>query len=317
MRPSLLKGKANAVRRFSGTAISPRRELSLDRAGPLKAVHARDGDSIEAGRILVAPPDHHLLLEGGRVRVARGPKENRHRPAVDPLFRTAALAYGPQVVGVVLTGARGDGTAGLIAVKRRGGVAIVQDPDEALFPSMPEHALEYADVDHCVPLAKMAPLLDRLCREPVEPKGERGAYEGVTDDMKFESKIAGLDPEVIESGGHPGELAGFTCPECAGPLYEINDGKLVRFRCRVGHAFTAEDALDGKLEALESALFTALNTLEESAQMAESLAARSSEHGRRHATSRFESRAKNARQQAATIRAVLINETSDSPADAG
>jgi two-component system chemotaxis response regulator CheB len=186
---------------------------------------------------------------------------------------------------------------------------VVQDPEEALFASMPEHVLEYVAVDHCVPLAKLAPLLDRLWREPAEPGGERGAYEGVTDDMVFESKVAGLDPEVVESGEHAGELVGFTCPDCAGPLYEINDGKLVRFRCRVGHAFSAEDALDGKSEALESALYAALNTLEESAEMANRLATRSRQHGHTHAASRFEKRARNARRQAATIRAVLVKET--------
>ena len=289
----------------------------LDRVGPLRAVHPEDGDPIEAGRIFVAPPDHHLLLERGRVRVKRGPKENRHRPAVDPLFRTAALAYGPRVVGVVLTGARNDGTAGLMAIKRRGGVAIVQDPAEALFASMPEHALEYVEVDHRVPLENLASLLDRLCRDPVEPQGERGAYEGVTDEMEFEAKIAGLDPEVVDGGEHVGVLAGFTCPDCAGPLYEISDGELMRFRCRVGHAFTAEDALDGKLEALESALYAALNTLVESAEMADRLAARSRQQGHGHATSRFESRAKSAREQAATIRAVLIGETPATSADTG
>jgi two-component system chemotaxis response regulator CheB len=139
----------------------------------------------------------------------------------------------------------------------------------------------------------------------------------VTDEMEFESKIAGLDPEVVESGEHAGELVGLTCPDCAGPLYEINDGKLVRFRCRVGHAFSAEDALDGKSEALESALYAALNTLEESAEMADRLAARSRQHGHAHAASRFEKRARNARRQAATIRVVLVKETPVSSADAG
>jgi two-component system, chemotaxis family, protein-glutamate methylesterase/glutaminase len=147
----------------------------LDRAGPLRAVHPEDGDPIVAGSVFVAPPDHHLLLERGRIRVTRGPKENRHRPAVDPLFRTAALAYGPRVVGVVLTGARDNGTAGLMAVKRRGGVAVVQDPEEALFASMPEHALEYVDVDHCVPLAELAPCwtASAASRRNLEAREER------------------------------------------------------------------------------------------------------------------------------------------------
>ena len=146
----------------------------LNRTGPLTAVHPEDGDSIEHGRVYVAPPNFHLLVEDGRVYLGRGPRENRHRPAVDPLFRPAALAYGPRVIGQVLTGARDDGTAGLLAIKRRGGVAVVQDPDDALFSGMPESALRYAaEVDHCAPLDKIAPLLDRVVREEAEEAEER------------------------------------------------------------------------------------------------------------------------------------------------
>jgi len=157
--------------------------LILNRVGALEAVRAEDGEPIKSGRIYVAPPDLHLLVEKGRVRLTRGPKENRHRPAVNPLFRAAALAYGPRVTGVVLTGADNDGTAGLQAIKRRGGVAVVQDPEDALFPRMPESALEYADVDHCLPLGEIAPLLAQLAREPA---GEEGAYP-VPNDMELES----------------------------------------------------------------------------------------------------------------------------------
>ena len=278
----------------------------LDRAGPLEADHARDGEQIQNGRIYVAPPDRHLLLEDGRARVARGPKENRHRPAVDPLFRTAAVAYGPRVVGVVLTGARNDGTAGLQAVKQRGGVTVVQDPEDALFPGMPESALAYVSVDHCAPLEKIPPLLARLSHEPAH---EEGAYP-VPDEMDLESKIAGLDPTALDSDQRPGEISHFTCPDCAGPLYEIQQDDLLRFRCRVGHAYTAESALEGKAEELEQALYVALNTLEENALMADRLTARSRELGHDHAEARFEKRAGEARQQAKTIRRVL---TEDAP----
>ena len=279
----------------------------LSRAGPLKAVHPEDGDRIEKGRIYVAPPDFHLLVERGRVRLARGPKENRHRPAVDPLFRTAALAYGPRVVGVVLSGALNDGTAGLQAVKQRGGVAVVQDPGDALFSGMPESALEYVGADHCLPMEKIAPLLVRLSGEPAK---EEGAYP-VPDDMELESRIVGLDPTAIDSDERPGELSRFTCPECSGPLFEIQSGDLVRFRCRVGHAFTAESMLYDKFEELEKALYAALNTLEESALMADRLAARSHEHQHGHAAARFERRAEDARQQARIIRQVLTEGTTE------
>src|SRR5215212_9137289 len=208
----------------------------LDRSGPLPAVGCEDGELIKPGRIYVARPDLHLLLEDGRVCMTRGPKENRYRPAVDTLFRTAALAYGPRVVGVVLSGALNDWTAGLQAVKQRGGVAVVQDSGDALFSGMPDSALEYVGADHCLPMEKIAPLLVRLSGEPAK---EQGAYP-VPDDMELESRIAGLDPTAIDNDERPGELSQFTCPECSGPLYEIQSGDLVRFRCKVGHAFTAE-----------------------------------------------------------------------------
>src|SRR5256885_4553560 len=128
----------------------------LDRSGLLETVQASDGMEIKHGRIYVAPPDHHMLVGHGNVRVVRGPKENRHRPAVDPLFRSAALAYGPRVVGVILTGALDDGTAGLRAVKRCGGLAVVQDPRDALFPSMPQSALQHVRVDHCLSVGEIA-----------------------------------------------------------------------------------------------------------------------------------------------------------------
>ena len=273
----------------------------LNRLGPLEAAHPEDGDSVERGRIYVAPPNLHLLLENGTIRLTRGSKENRNRPAVDPLFRTAALACGPRVVGVVLSGALDDGTAGLRAIKRRGGIAVVQNPEEALVPGMPQSALRYVEVDHCLPVDEIALLLSHLAREPAT---EKGAHL-VPDDMEFESQIAGLDPTVIDGSDHPGTLSAFSCPECAGPLYEIRDGELVRFRCRVGHAYTTESALEEKSEVLENALYLALNTPEESATISERMAARLHGPGNNHAVARFEVRAREARRRAAEIRRIL------------
>src|SRR5262245_32648369 len=138
----------------------------LTQAGPLPATHATDGEAIQPGHIYVAPPDFHLLLTPGTVRVVRGPQENLCRPAIDPLFRSAAAAYGPRAIGVILTGSLRDGTAGLLTIKQRGGVAVVQDPADALFPNMPRSALEYVDVDYCVPLAELAGVLARVAAQP-------------------------------------------------------------------------------------------------------------------------------------------------------
>src|SRR5439155_14810652 len=173
----------------------------LSRSGLLEAVQASDGMEIKHGRIYVAPPDHHMLVERGNVRVVRGPKENRHRPAVDPLFRSAAEAYGPRVVGVVLTGGLDDGTAGLLAVKRRGGIAVVQDPEEALYSSMPLSALTHVEVDYRLPLSGIGPLLVRLASEQAEEDRE---YP-LSKDM--EMKLTKMDPDTLHNEERAGKLS--------------------------------------------------------------------------------------------------------------
>lgn len=286
----------------------------LDRYGPLKALGCEDGVPVRAGHVYVACPDHHLLLEDGVVRLARGPKENRYRPAVDTLFRSAAIACGPRVVGVVLTGALDDGTVGLTAVKKRGGVAVVQDPDDALFSGMPRSALEHVEVNHCLPLPEIAPLLARVVREEI-PAEEEGAYL-VAEDMELEGRMARVGPHTpqnVEKLGHP---SGYTCPECDGPLWEIRDKEVLRFRCRVGQAYTAETMLNEKSEALEGALWLALNTLEEGAQMSRRLAAESRSRGQEYAAARFEERARKTREQAGLIREALSKGASEAAGDA-
>ncbi|MGN6675837.1 MAG: chemotaxis protein CheB, partial [Thermomicrobiales bacterium] len=248
----------------------------LDRHCALPVVAAVDGQPIQRGRVYVAVPDRHLIIDRGVVRVVRGPRENRHRPAVDVLFRSAARAYGPRAVGVVLTGALDDGTAGLLALKQRGGIAVVQDPTEALFSGMPESALKYVAVDYCVSLAAIAPLLGQLAATPAAKEGE---YP-VSPEMEYEYGVASQDPAALENGARPGKLTALTCPECRGPLWEIREGELVRFRCRTGHAFSADSMLEGQDVALEEALWYAYNTLLESALTADRLARDSATRGR-------------------------------------
>src|SRR5579859_862936 len=283
----------------------------LSRAGVLPAEHPSDGERIEAGRIYVAPPDLHLMVEPGYIHLSRGPRENRSRPAVDPLFRSAARAYGPHVIGVVLTGALDDGTAGLYAIKRRGGIAIVQDPEEALIASMPASALEYVKVDYCVSLAEMPALLARLASEPVE---QEEAYP-VPRDMDIESRLAASDKGMLESTERPGTLSALTCPECKGPLWELRDGELIRFRCRQGHAFTAESMIAEEAEAVEDALWTALNILEENTQMLQRLANDARSRQLDHLATRFAERVEERLEQATLLRQILLDGKGEPPAD--
>ncbi len=291
----------------------------LARAGTLPAVTAEDGMPIMLGQIYVAPPDHHLLLTAAQVRVTHGPRENHCRPALDPLFRTAALAFGPRVVGIVLSGTLNDGTSGLIAIKRRGGVTLVQDPATAIFPSMPLSACTYAEIDGCLPVPDLAAKVVELAHTPVTIP--EGAFP-VSDELEFEAKIAGLDPSVLSSDQHVGELTSMSCPECKGPLWEIQDGDLLRFRCRVGHAYTAETIVEGQAETVEDSLWMALNTLEESKELYARLAASAQQRHQEPAAHEFAMRAHTLQHRASRIRELLVpdfgknGQTPPSPLDA-
>lgn len=281
-----------------GTSVLPG---ILSRRGPLPAVHPADGDAIQNGRIYVAPPGHHLLVEDGHVRLTRGPHENGHRPAVDTLFRSAARAYGPRVIGVVLTGTLDDGTAGLQAVKRRGGLAVAQDPEDALFASMPRCAIEAVAVDQIVPLSEIGPTLARLARLPAQAESRTPVTPGLEDEVR----VAKFDLAALETRDQ-GNPSSYACPDCHGVLWEVQEDGLLRFRCRVGHAFSPESLLATQSDALEDALWTALRALEESAALAERLQERAGGRGHDLAASRFGQQATDARGRATVIRQALL-----------
>lgn len=280
----------------------------LNRCGLLKASHPSDGEEIQHGRIYVAPPDYHLLVKQGHIHLARGPRENGHRPAIDPLFRTAARFYGRRTVGVILSGNLDDGTAGLIAVKMQGGVAVVQDPNEALFSGMPRSAIENVEVDHILPLSAIAPKLVRLAQEPVV-----AAAEPVTGEMEIETDIAELDMAALQKAERPGTPSGFACPECGGALWELREGELIRFRCRTGHAFSAQALLAEQSENLETALWTGLRALEEKAALARRMFAGARSRNQPRSAARFEQQARESQQNAAIIRQLLLKGDSAIP----
>ena len=231
----------------------------LNRAGPVPAVTVKGTEKLVPGRIYVADADQHLLVEPSKVCGSRGPRENRFRPAIDPLFRSAARAYGPRVIGVILTGGLDDGTAGLWAVKRLGGIAVVQDPKDAIAPSMPQSALAHVEADHCVPLAEIAPLLVRLTSESIE---EAGGYV-VPDPIDIEVKIANASEPLQAGVTTLGPPSAFACPECHGVLRELKEGERVRFRCHTGHAYSSEALLSEIDDNVEIALWNSVRALHE------------------------------------------------------
>jgi two-component system chemotaxis response regulator CheB len=237
----------------------------LNRVGPLQAVSAVDGDMIEPGKIYVATPDHHLMVEHDKVIVKRGPKENRFRPSIDALFRSAAYTYGSRVIGVVLSGVLDDGTSGLWSVKRLGGLTVIQEPADALFPQMPLNAQEYVDIDYTVPAGQMAALLCELTTNVPGKKPKLSPKELKL--LETEIVIAGRENAFEIGIIEMGTLTPFTCPECHGALTELKEGKIIRFRCHTGHAYTISALLSEVSTNVEAILWQAMQGLEETTML--------------------------------------------------
>jgi two-component system chemotaxis response regulator CheB len=271
----------------------------LGRAGSLPVRQAGSGDALVPGTVLVAPPDYHLVVVDESVTLSRGPKENGHRPAIDVLFRTAATALGSRVIGVVLSGALDDGAAGIVAVKLRGGTALVQDPAEALHPSMPRAAMAATKVDYVLPVVELADRLSELVslKAPADPP--------LSDLMLMEAAMADLDPVALNDPERPGEPSGWSCPDCHGSLFRIHEGGFVRFRCRIGHAWSPDGLVAQQSLELESALWIALRTLEEKASLTLDLARGAAERGHRLTSQQFERESEAARGSAVLVRDLI------------
>ena len=237
----------------------------LSRAGVLKAVHPKDGETVKQGIIYVAPPDHHMLLEGKLILVKKGPKENRFRPSIDALFRSAAYVYRERVVGVILSGMLNDGTSGLWAVKRLGGLAIVQAPEDAQCDSMPLNAMEYVKADYTVPAREIGSVLSDVMS--VKLRKGRKISEREKALLEMEVVIAKQDGAFEMGIMNMGELTPFTCPECHGVLVQLMDSKIVRFRCHTGHAFTASALLSELTTSVEEKMWQAMRGLEETTML--------------------------------------------------
>ena len=267
----------------------------LSRCGNLPATAAQDKERYKRGCIYCAPPHCHLSIKDHMTILTRGPRENGHRPAIDVLFRSAARAHRSKVVGVVLSGGRDDGSAGLYAIKARGGVAIVQKPEEALTPDMPRNALNMVDVDFCLPIREIADVLVQLAN---------GQATNVTESSNgnaVESKAATDQP----AGEPPGDQIPVACPECNGPLYEVKDGELALYQCFVGHRFSPESLGEQHTEALERALWTASRKLKERIVLHERLAERKRNKGEDELLRRLEESVISAREDLKLLREIL------------
>jgi two-component system chemotaxis response regulator CheB len=289
----------------AGTSVLP---AILRRACALPVAAPRDGDPLQPGHVYVAPPDCHLLVEESRLRLSHAPRENGHRPAIDPTMRTAAGAFDGRTIGIVLSGSRDDGTAGLMEIKEHGGLAIAQDPDEALYDAMPRSAIDHVELDAVLPIAAMADWI-------LGHAGDPSARE--SDDAMPSEHISNANPNPdLEPGSGPppdrprtapGAGTRFTCPDCGGVLFERTQGSLARFECSVGHVFSIESLSLSQAQALEAALWAAVRSLEDRAAMLERLGARAHHNGQPRSAGAFEREAREAVERAGTIRDTLLD----------
>lgn len=290
----------------TGVGVLPR---MLGKASRLPVQAAADNELIRMGHIYVAPLDHHLLLEHDRTRVTKGPRENRFRPAVDPLFRSGAYEYGPRVIGVILSGALNDGTAGLWAIKDRGGLAVVQDPEDAIVSGMPLSALENVEVDYRVPISDMAALLSDLARETVTDAAPSSGF----DTLGLEVAIAKDDPVKQDAVRELGLVSEYTCPECHGTLWQMFDGKILRFRCRTGHAYTAETLLEDMGQSVEAMQWATVRGMEESVALLHHMSGHLREQGLHAVADRYLDLAHRVRKNSKLVRDALARDDQPVP----
>ena len=267
----------------------------------LPVTTARDGEAFETGKAYIAPPDHHLLLRAdGHILLGHGPRENMARPAIDPLFRSGAAAFGPRVIAVILSGLLDDGASGLAAVKRCGGVAVVQDPLEAIEAEMPLSALRNAEVDYKAPAAQLSSTLAALTQEVAGPWSHPPA------DIALEVKIAAgmyVNTSTIEPIADPAPLS---CPDCGGALSEIKGHLPLRYRCQIGHAYTAKFLDVEQKRRLEEALAIAMRTLEERATLNTRMARDATARGNAGQARNLEERAREYHERAETVRHAML-----------
>lgn len=267
----------------------------LDRSSSLTCVHGHDNQAFKSGNIYLAPSDQHMLIVEGKILITKGARENRSRPAIDPLFRSAAVAYGNRVVGIILTGYLDDGTSGMMAIKRCGGVCIAQDPEDAAYPDMPQSVITNVGADYCVPISEMGAVLSELVRRKLPEN------KPAPEDLVIEAKIAQRVLSDLPSVEALGEQVPYNCPDCGGVLWKVTDGDLLRYRCHTGHAFTSSVLLAQQTVKIEETLWVALRMFEERQNLLETM----SKNESRKPPSSISQRARDSQIHIDRIRAML------------
>ncbi|MEP0871876.1 chemotaxis protein CheB [Trichocoleus desertorum AS-A10] len=283
----------------------------LNRSGSLLAKHAEDGDGILPGHIYIAPPGYHLLLRQNSMFLSHGPRENGHRPAIDLLFRSAARAYQSRAIGVVLSGALDDGTVGLELIKSKGGIAIAQDPNEAVFDSMPRSAIANVEIDYVLPATDIASILTKLVSSPLTEK----PMPPDETQIEQEAEVVAADKAASEQGENSNRASAVTCPECGGVLWEIRNDNLVRFRCHVGHAYSLDSLISEQADMVEQALWAAVRALEEKAALARRMSSHARQQNYAHTENQFQERAHEAEKSANLLRQILFQSSRNSEAN--
>lgn len=283
-----------------GAGPAPALQQKLTKAGLLPVTFAAEGMPVEAGRLYIAPPDHHTFVQAQTIRLTRGPRVNHARPAIDLTFRSLAVDYGAQAIGVVLSGMLDDGAAGLHAIKRCGGITLVQDPADALYPDMPESALQCAEVDYTLAASDMGAFLSHLAATPAPP--HRHIPAGIMLENRFDMNTTDDLPEMDDLGSQ----VPVSCPECGGPLWELKDKGPLRYRCHMGHSLTARNLLMCQEEEIERTLWIAFRTLEERANMQQKLARREEDGGRSTLAASYRDRERETRAHADRLRKLLL-----------
>ncbi|QGK73519.1 chemotaxis protein CheB [Flavobacterium sp. SLB02] len=294
------------VQHISADATGDALLNSLNKIGKLKCIHAKQGNKIESGHLYLAPSDHHLMIEkDGTLLVTKGAQENRSRPAIDPLFRSAAASFGNRTIGILLTGYLDDGTAGLITIQRCKGITIIQDPADADYPDMPKNALNQIKPDYCIPIAEMGGVLSTLMTR------KTGKQSVIPEDILKEVKIAQRVLSDLPSVNSLGEQVPFNCPGCGGVLWKIDKGSSLRYRCHTGHAYTAITLLAEQTEKIEETMWTALRMFEERKNLLTTIA-----NGQKGAMANSANeRAKMSQVHIDRIRAILLADDKSSESD--